>query len=85
MLDEIKQRYSDCRELQYINLKMADPAKSHISAEADFEWLIGEIERLRAALQRISEWDSLNPPDPRSDFPWLKRLVDEALGCDKAG
>jgi uncharacterized coiled-coil DUF342 family protein len=38
-----------------------------------------ECRRLRETLQRISEWDSLNPPAPNSDFPWLKQLVDTAL------
>lgn len=46
----IKSRYDACRELQYINLKLVDPAQSHVSAEADMEWLIEEIEQLREEL-----------------------------------
>jgi hypothetical protein len=40
-----------------------------------------EARRLRAALERIREWDCLNPPDPGlcHDHPWLKRTVDDAL------
>lgn len=41
--------------------------------------LKAEIERLKKTLERIQEWDYINPPDPQSDGPWLKRLVDEAL------
>ena len=43
------------------------------------------IERLRAALVKISEWDCLNAePDTRicADFPWLKGHVMKALGED---
>lgn len=34
------------------------------------------------ALRKIQQWDCLNPPrsDLLADLPWLKRLVDEALG-----
>lgn len=46
---------------------------------AEVEWQQLVITRLRDTLRRIQEWDCLNPPDPKSDFPWLKRLVDEAL------
>lgn len=40
-----------------------------------------EVERLRAALRKISEWDMLNPPQTHvvSDLDWLRRLVDDAL------
>lgn len=40
-----------------------------------------EIAILRNGLQRISEWDCLNPPrqDLLGDLPWLRRLVDELL------
>lgn len=45
-----------------------------------------EIARLRAALLKIQQWDCLNLPVAHikcvrdaSDFPWLKRLVDDAL------
>jgi hypothetical protein len=42
-----------------------------------------ECDRLRAALIRIQEWDCLCPPrqDLLHDLPWLRRLVDEALGA----
>ena len=40
-----------------------------------------EATRYRAALKAIQGWDCLNPPqsDLCADFPWLRRLVDEAL------
>lgn len=42
--------------------------------------LLGEVGRLREALKTIQGWDMLNPPpQDGSDFPWLKRLVDDAL------
>jgi hypothetical protein len=39
--------------------------------------------QMRIALRKIQQWDMLNPPRPEmcADLPWLKRLVDEALGC----
>jgi hypothetical protein len=42
-----------------------------------------ECGQLRAALIRIQGWDCLNPPrqDLLHDLPWLRRLVDEALGA----
>ena len=44
-----------------------------------------EVERLRAALEQIQHWDCLNPPDPKlcADHPWLRSVVDKALGSDK--
>jgi hypothetical protein len=52
-------------------------------AAADLEAALAEIDRLRAALMRVQEWDCLNPPrqDLLHDLPWLRRLVDEALGA----
>lgn len=40
---------------------------------------------LEDALRRIAEWDCLNPPssDLCADHPWLKRLVDAALGKEQ--
>jgi hypothetical protein len=42
----------------------------------------GEVERLRMALKAIQDWDCLNPPNPAlcHDHPWLRQLVDDALG-----
>lgn len=47
---------------------------------------LAENERLRAALERIAQWDCLNPPVSHitcvrdaSDFTWLRGVVDEAL------
>jgi hypothetical protein len=54
-------------------------------APADLEALLAEVDRLRAALIRIQGWDCLNPPrqDLLHDLPWLRRLVDEALGTEQ--
>lgn len=43
-----------------------------------------ERDKLRAVLRRIQQWDCLNPPDRNlcHDHPWLRRLVDVALGDD---
>jgi hypothetical protein len=41
-----------------------------------------EIERLRGILRQIGAWDQINPPQPMSDGPWLRGLVDEALEFD---
>lgn len=48
--------------------------------------LEAEVTRLRAAIVRVQQWDMLNPPNPLfcADFPWLRALVDEALGGSKA-
>lgn len=46
-----------------------------------------DIERLRTALEAIRRWDCLWPEPRRelcADFPWLRRLVDEALGYRRA-
>jgi hypothetical protein len=44
-----------------------------------------EAERLRSALRTIQQWDSLNPPASGTDFPWLRKLVDDALGDEPKG
>lgn len=53
-----------------------------LKAVNGYEDLQERCNRLEAALERIAEWDCLNPPRPElcADHPWLKRLVDEALG-----
>jgi len=42
-----------------------------------------QVADLRAALATIGEWDCLNPPraDLLADLPWLRQVVDEALGA----
>lgn len=54
---------------------------AHSQLDADHHYYKTEAERLRAALQKISEWDCLNPPNPQllGDLPWLRQLVDDAL------
>lgn len=44
-----------------------------------------ENERLRSVLRTVQQWDSLNPPAPSTDFPWLRKLVDDALGDESKG
>ena len=61
-----------------------------LAAVADADALVGalaEVERYRAALKRIQGWDCLNPPQSAlcADFPWLRRLVDEALEPETKG
>lgn len=46
---------------------------------ADLAASQAEAAKLREALEVILKWDSLNPPAPGTDFPWLKTVVDEAL------
>jgi hypothetical protein len=37
-----------------------------------------KLNKLWGLVERISQWDQLNPPAPQSDLPWLKKLVEEA-------
>ncbi len=65
--------------IQYQNQEIDRLQKLSISLAQDK--LIKEIEhqKMIVALTQIKQWDSLNPPDPNTDFPWLKALVDNAL------
>lgn len=70
------------RELNGLDMKLGNALRA-IGLEH------AENERLRAALQRIQQWDMINPPSETmiwrsTDFPWLKRLVDDALAPPKA-
>lgn len=42
-----------------------------------------EVTRLRLVLVQIQDWDALTQLDPRSDLPWLKRLIDNTLARPK--
>ena len=74
-----RQLRSDIEQLR------ADLAHYH-QLEDVFEAKDSENERLRAALEKIAQWDCLNPPVSHiacvrdaSDFHWLRGVVDEAL------
>ncbi len=54
--------------------QLVEDANLRLTAESR----VGE---LASALRRIQQWDCLNPPATHLcvDFPWLKKLVDDAL------
>jgi hypothetical protein len=56
----------------------ADEHTDLVDAVAD---LRERAARMEQALRRIQQWDCLNPPAVHlcSDFPWLKKLVNDAL------
>jgi hypothetical protein len=56
-----------------------------LALQRDLEHTNAERLRLRLVLVQIQDWDCLNPPDARlcADHPWLRRLIDNALGDDK--
>ena len=60
-------------------------ANRALTAEQQRDDALAEITRLRLVLMQIHDWDCLNPPADHSDFPWLKRLVDNALGLGSHG
>lgn len=43
------------------------------------------VAELEAVLSRIQSWDMLNPAATGTDFPWLKKLVNDALSVDSVG
>jgi hypothetical protein len=86
-IDRLRARLEECR---LIGVGESDAVAEllQLRSERDHwqrKWVEGreEIDRLRAALTRIQGWDCLNPPrhDLLHDLPWLRRLVDEALGA----
>jgi hypothetical protein len=86
-VDRLRARLEECR-LVGAGESGAVAELLQLRSERDHwqrKWAEGreEIDRLRAALIRIQEWDCLNPPrqDLLHDLPWLRRLVDEALGA----
>jgi hypothetical protein len=86
-IDRLRARLEECR---LIGVGESDFVRELLRLKAECghwqrKWAEGreEIDRLRAALIRIQGWDCLNPPrqDLLHDLPWLRRLVDEALGA----
>lgn len=56
--------------------------------EAELAAARAQIAAMHAVLVQIQHWDCLNPPVTHipcvrdaSDFPWLKRLVEDALAA----
>jgi hypothetical protein len=85
--DRLRARLEECR---LIGAGESDAVAESLQLRSERDhwqrkWAEGreEVGRLRAALMRIQEWDCLNPPrqDLLHDLPWLRRLVDEALGA----
>jgi hypothetical protein len=85
--DRLRARLEECR-LIGMGESGAVAESLQLRSECDHwqrKWAEGreEVDRLRAVLTRIQGWDCLNPPrqDLLHDLPWLRRLVDEALGA----
>jgi hypothetical protein len=48
----------------------------------NLDQILDDNDRMRKALEVISQWDVLNPPQTMllSDLKWLRGIVDNALG-----
>ncbi len=62
--------------------KLESPEERH-SRKVQFD----RYYAMQSALVKIQQWDCLNPPraDLLSDLPWLRKLVDDALGAGHDG
>jgi hypothetical protein len=85
--DRLRARLEECR---LIGAADSDAVAESLQLRSERDhwqrkWAEGreEADRLRTALIRIQKWDCLCPPrqDLLHDLPWLRRLVDEALGA----
>jgi small-conductance mechanosensitive channel len=76
---EVAERDARIRELE----AMLNEQQDHLGVvRADNLRLTNRILELETALRTIQAWDCLNPPrsDLLADLPWLRNVVDAALG-----